>query len=285
VYGYNANVSTITGPTEKICGAQDIQYCINPVCGATSYTWNPPPSGLTPMNPTNLNCIDYSVANNVTINNAYITMHANFGGGCIGPTASIGPITGTEIPDPGDISGNRTPNAGTLETYGMPNYCGSYTWSITPGNQGSEWIVSGSTGYNTSIFDVIWLCPGTYFISCTISNCCGYSLNSSSTPATITVSGTPCRLGKPDQQNELSGHTGSTILIGLNGNFIINFDEIPANMIIYDLSGRKISHFENITSQKFEFGAEFAPGVYFANVESENRLREVIKIIKSMSKK
>jgi hypothetical protein len=150
----NVNSTPIT-PTAiigntSICASSLQTYSVNPVIGATSYTWTLP-NGWTGSSTTN------SIDINVGTNSGNISVTANNSCGSSNPQNIV--ITINSVPSaPGPISGLNTVCAGATETYSVAPIAGAtaYNWTLPngwTGNSTSNSITSlaGSAGGNLTV--------------------------------------------------------------------------------------------------------------------------------------
>jgi len=173
-----AQPGSISG-NPNVCNYTSGTFSINPVPGATSYTWTLP-SGWTGSSTTT------SVTTTAGSSNGTVTVTAN--NGCGSSVAQTLPVTADQqLPKPGNISGNTTVCMNAVQTYSVIPVSGalSYTW-ILP---------SGWTGTSTteSIAAAIGNYGGVIYVSAV--NTCGSSdaqvlmtsVNTIDTSATVGV--------------------------------------------------------------------------------------------------
>ena len=177
----------ITGSVSP-CINSSQTYSINPVAGATGYTWTLP-AGWSGTSTTN--------SINVTVGNAAGSISVTANNNCGNSAAQSLTVAVSPLPSsPGAISGNTSVGSGQTTNYTVntvPNATG-YTWSLTGGG---GTIVSGQ---NTNTISVNWTIQGTYILTVKASNNCG---NSDSTSVSITVSPTTAVIN-PDNRFQIN---------------------------------------------------------------------------------
>src|SRR5688572_1740600 len=145
-----------------VCRGSTQTYFINPVYGATSYTWILP-SGWTGSSITSsINVI----AGDET---GQISVIAN--NGCGSSSFTSLPIRIDTVPlKPDVINGNIYVIVGQTHSYSIDliNGVTGYNWSLSSGGK-----ITGSQ--NTSKIDINWQTPGTYVLSANVANSCGVS--------------------------------------------------------------------------------------------------------------
>ncbi len=182
----------ITG-TSTVCDPSNgITYSINPVTGATGYTWTLPP-GFTITSGNNSPNITVNVAGGSTG-----TISVAGTNSCGAGQASTLPVTVSLRPTP-TISGPATACANTTgHTYTTQNGMSNYNWTVSSGGT----IVSGQ---GTSFITVTWNSSGAQTVSVNYANAAGCS---AATPASmnVTVNTNPT----PTISGNISACAGST---------------------------------------------------------------------------
>jgi hypothetical protein len=140
---------TISGPS-VICAGSNNSYSITPVSGATSYSWSLPGSWSGTSTTNSISITAGSTSGNISVSSL---------NGCGTSAPQTLAVTVNSTPgQPGSISGNTSPCAGTSTTYSVLAVAGatSYTWNLPSGWTGTSStavinVVSGSTGGNISV--------------------------------------------------------------------------------------------------------------------------------------
>ncbi|HNP97803.1 MAG TPA: DNRLRE domain-containing protein [Bacteroidia bacterium] len=157
----------VSGPVGVCRNQTGIVYCVNPVAGATSYTWTLP-SGVTGSSASN--CISVNFPANY--GGGFICVTANNGCGSSSATCINAPVLTVKPAVPGSIIGNTIicgPGTHTFSTPLVANAT-SYNWSVT----GTGVAITGGQGTNTISVSV----PagfGQGSLSVYASNCVGNS--------------------------------------------------------------------------------------------------------------
>jgi hypothetical protein len=153
--------NSISGNT-TVCRGGVQTYFINPVYGATSYTWILPPGWIGSSNTSSINVTAGNEAGEISV-----TANNSCGSGAF---TSLPIQTDTVLSAPSDITGNVYVNAGQFQSYSINPISGvtGYNWSLNGGGN----IISGQ---NTTKVDVKWQTPGTYVLSANVTNSCGAS--------------------------------------------------------------------------------------------------------------
>ena len=177
-------VGAISGPANPCQGTTNT-YSINPVIGASSYTWTLP-TGWTGTSSTT------SIAVTTGAGSGAIQVTAN--NTCGNSSATLNVAANTIPATPGTIGGNNSPCQGTATTYNVTAVAGasSYVWTLPSGWSG--------TSTNASISATPGASGGA--ITVKASNICGISNASTLTatvntvpaaPGTISGSTSPCQ--------------------------------------------------------------------------------------------
>ena len=174
-----AQPGTISGNT-IVCQGSSNTYSINPVSGATSYSWTLP-SGWSGSSTST------SIIATAGSSGGTISVTANNSCGSSSPSTLS--VNVSSPPQPGGITGNNTVCQSSSYTYSISPVTGatSYTWTLPLG-----WTGSSSS---TSITTIAGSSGG--IISVTANNSCG-----SSPPSTLSVS-----VASPSQPGNISGNT------------------------------------------------------------------------------
>ena len=163
----------------SVCQGTPQTYSIQPVSGATSYTWSLPPGWTGSSTST-------SIATTVGPNSGNISVVANNSCGP-GPERVIIVGVGTIPPQPGEITGNTTTSQGITEIYSIEPVAGatSYSWTLPAG-----WSGNSTT---TSITTTVGASGGSVTVAAV--NACG-----TGTPSTknVNVTATPLILVSPE---------------------------------------------------------------------------------------
>jgi len=151
--------NSITGKN-SVCRGSRETYFINPVPGATNYTWTLP-SGWVGSSTTST--ISVTTGNET----GKISVRANNSCGS-GPFTSLSILPDTIVFKPVDIQGNIYVNTGQSHSYSVDLVTGvsGFNWSLSGGGN-----ITG--GQNTGKVNVNWQTPGTYILSVTAVNSCG----------------------------------------------------------------------------------------------------------------
>jgi len=171
----------ITG-TATVCQGQNIvNYSINTVSGATSYTWSLP-SGATIVGSSNTANITVDYSGSASSGNIDVTPSNTCGSGT---AATPFAVTVNQTPAlTGSITGNASPCGNTSQTYSVSAASGatSYTWTLPNGWTGSSTtnsitVTTGSVGGTISVM---------------ATNTCG---NSATLTLAVTVANVPATPG------------------------------------------------------------------------------------------
>jgi YD repeat-containing protein len=189
-----AQPGTISG-SNSVCQSSSQTYSINPVSGATSYTWTQP-SGWSGTSTTTL------LTTTIGSNGGSVLVHSNNGCGSSTDQTLIVAVN-LKPPQPGTISGNNSACQGSSQTYSVSAVTSatSYTWTLPSG-----WTGSSSTNTITA---TVGASGGT--ISVHANNNCGSSIDQNLS-ATV--------LQAPPQPGTISG--GTTVNVGQTTAYTIN---------------------------------------------------------------
>lgn len=201
-----AAVGTVSGAAAPCPGSQT--YTIGAVSGATSYTWSVSGGGnITTQSGTSAT-INWTTPGTYTVsvtatNSCGSTVGTLAVNVQAGPPASVGAITGSTTPCPGNQTYSINPVANAT----------SYTWSVSAGG-----TILGGQG--TSSISVNWATTGgPYVVSVTVANACGSIGNSVNVnvqpgapvaPTAITGSTDVCIGNQGYSVAAVSGATGYT---------------------------------------------------------------------------
>ena len=147
----------IISGSDTVCQYSSQVYSVNPVAGATSYTWSLPSgwNGSSSVNTINVTVGGTGGTISVTANNGY---------GSSAPQTKV--IVVNPLPSlPGSISGSTTPCAGTIQTYSISPVTGAtnYIWTLP----------SGWTGISSTNSIQATAGPNGGTITITANNSCG----------------------------------------------------------------------------------------------------------------
>jgi hypothetical protein len=149
-----------------ICRGSTQTYFINPIYGATSYTWILPPGWTGNSTTSSINVAAGNEPGEISV------LANNSCGSRASPSL---PIWLDTIPSkPGDITGNVYVNPGQTQSYSINNGVPGYNWSLSGGGN----II---TGQNTRKINVSWQTPGSYVLSASVTNSCGTGADQSLT--------------------------------------------------------------------------------------------------------
>jgi hypothetical protein len=183
----------------QVCAGTSQTYTVNPVPGATSYTWNLP-SGWSGTSTTN--SITYTVGNTVGQFNISV-----FASNACGVSSSQNLLVDVNaVPaQPSAITGAVDLCAGSTQTYQISSVAGatSYTWNLPVGWTGSSSTETINANVGTS--------NGNFTISVVANNACG-----NSTAQTLNVS---VASAAPAQPGTITGN--NTVCTGTNQNYSI----------------------------------------------------------------
>jgi hypothetical protein len=180
---------------DNVCAGNNLIYFINPVAGASGYTWTLP-SGWTGTSSTNsINTVAGNTGGNISVKANYTCGNSN--------DATL-PITVNSIPaQPATITGNNIVCIGSTENFSVPvvNGATNYTWTLPQG-----WTGSSSTN---TIAVIVGNTNG--IISVKANNNCGSSTDQSMNVSVNTI---------PAQPGSITGNT--TVCEGNTQNYSIS---------------------------------------------------------------
>jgi hypothetical protein len=186
------------------------------------------------------------------------------GGGSAGTNYFDGPITGTNGVNNGDgyvvITYTLTVDSTEIdESFAVPCIGGSTLIFANNGGGGQFTVISGpSATFNDGEFTPST--EGTYVITCTDTDACGYA-----TTDTVTIN-VDCTLGLNENAglNFRVNPNPATDVIALE-----NAENTTVSMV--DVTGKVVMHFENYEGQNIQIEA-LNNGVYFLQIEKEGQI-------------
>ena len=257
-----ATPGAITGQTAGVCNSAKT-YSINPVAGATGYTWTVPANssissgqGTTSVN----------VAFTSAFSSGNISVVATNSCGSSGASS----VTTTGVPaQPGTITGPASVCANQNNViYSIAAVTGatSYTWTVPPGTQ-------IKTGQGTVQIKVRF---GNSAGSITVkaNNACG------SGPIRTLAIAMPCREVEEFSVSEFSVNVFPN---PSSNDFTFEISASRNNSVsinIFDLTGRIVERHQNISGgNEFKCGTNLIDGIYYAEIISGDK-KEIRKLIK-----